>query len=364
MKVLALIFTFSLTLYAQECTHQWDIYFDTNPLHSKYLSGDTATGYGVFNYWGDPNLVLKIEGQFPKSRFLSFESEATELAINEDHLFDYEMVANEGSRNPFLPGEDIATTNRSYTAWAMQNPPAGRVNTFRLPSGRLTQAIMYRVYSPNEGVKLTRKDLPRVFAYNRYTGQSTSCPRFIFNDPKFYFPQFLAGIYTLFTPFEFKQPENMTIAGLNKAAGYAFALTPLSTNEVVVVKFKAPTFFNSHSGKGIFSLDSQVRYWSFCTSNLPKNQTLNCLPDFKSKPDSKGYVTVVVGTGDSVKKKAEQQGYSFLPDARQWTQKVMGFVYRNLVVREDFKEKDMYQGEYLPHGKVCSRNSFLAGSCR
>ena len=179
-----------------------------------------------------------------------------------------------------------------------------------------------------------------------------------------YFPQILADIYTTFNGFEFKVPGDMKVAGLNKGASYMYAVTPMTSQDVVVIRFKSPIFNDTHSGKGIFKNDAQVRYWSFCTSNFPKNETLNCLPDFESKPDQSGWVALVVGTGDGVKKASLDLGYAFLPDIRKSSQRVMGFVYRNLLPNESFKENEMYQGDYAPFAKICYRADFISGSCR
>lgn len=348
---------------SQECTSQWVTFFDTNPLHPKYLTGDTSTGYAVFNVWGDGDVVFELSGNFPHSRFMSFETESTRLAISVDHLFDGEITPDEGSVNPFTPGTPIDAPNRAYHVYAMQNPPDGARNVIELPQGRLSQAIMYRVYSPNEGVTLSRSDLPRVFAYDRATGRPTACPGSASFDPAFHFPEFLAGIYTTFTRFEFKVAGDATIAGLNKASGYMYGLTPLGRDEVVKIRFKAPTFFDSRPGVGAFSLEPDVRYWSFCTNDLPKNRTLNCLPDFAAKADPDGNVTVVVGTGDGVRQAAESRGENFLPDTRATLQRTMGFVYRNLVAREAFQNTSMYRGDYAPRGTVCSRSEYLSDRC-
>jgi len=355
---------FSTVARGQECTHLWDYHLETDPLRPKAYSGDSTAGYGVFSFWGNPNLKFEIRGKFPRARFLSYETQSTRLVFSEDSLFDHQIEPDSGSENPFREGVPIDTPYRDYTITMRQTKAEGATNTIRLPHGRLAQSVMLRIYAPNEGVQLSKADLPRIFAYHAETGQPAVCPRHATYPPRWYFPQFLADIYTNFHSFEFKLKGSTNILGLNKAISYMYAVTPMKATHVILIRFLAPSFDNTRPNVGAFPVGAQVRYWSFCNNNFPNNETLNCLPDYLAALDSDGFVTIAIGRGDEVKREALARGYSFLPDTRKARQRVMGFVYRNLGPTPDFKNTDMYQRDYTPNAILCEREDFLKGNCR
>ncbi len=134
---------------------------------------------------------------------------------------------------------------------------------------------------------------------------------------------------------------------------------------MIIIKFKAPTFANTQSGVGPFpsSQSSDVRYWSMCSQNLTKNETLNCLPDHLAKVDNLGFVTLVVGAGAGLREAAEQRKYNFLEDTRQSNQSMIAFAYRNIMPSQPFQTDSMYRGDYLPKAKMCSNEKFLSDQC-
>lgn len=352
------------TSVAQECSALWEYSFDTNPLHSKFYLGDTSAGYAVLSYVADPNLRLVIKGQYPYARFMSLETQDTKLSVNEDAQFDYQIIPDEGSTNPFLEGNPLDAEKRSFTVVATQDIVKGTKNALKLPSKGKSQSIMYRIYSPKEGYVLSAKDLPKVYAYDKNTLKEAKCPRHASYPEKFHFPHFLADIYTtLYPDFVFKLPPEMNAAGLNKAASYMYSEIKMGTEEATLIRFKAPTFTNLRSGKGIFHSSEEVRYWSFCAVNFPNNQTYNCLPDYLGVSKQDGFQYILVGRGEDLKKEAEKRGYAYLPDIRKVNQHAIGFVYRNILPKPLFKEGSMYQNHFAPQGMKCPKSDFLANKC-
>lgn len=106
-----------------------------------------------------------------------------------------------------------------------------------------------------------------------------------------------------------------------------------------------------------------MRYWSFCTQNLVKGDTLRCLPDFLSSPDEDGYIRLVIGRGQDVKDYALSRGFDFIDDVRGDDQPVLQMIYRNLLPNAQFSENSLYQGDYIPSGKICSKRLFFSGRC-
>lgn len=342
----------------------WNVDFSTDPLHDKAYLGDTSTGYGVLSYKQTKNLKLVIKGSFPYARFFSFETQDTQIFLSEDALFDYNMVPDEGSENPFLEGTSLQTKNRNYTVTFLEDKKEGDVNTVRLPHKGLTQSIMMRIYTPHDGVKLTEKDLPKVYAYDAVTGKEASCPMRAPYMERFFFPQALADIYSTVHPdLSFKLQKDTKLMGMNKAITYMYGVAALAAEDVFLIRFKAPTFNNTQSGSGSFHISGNVRYWSVCAVSLPTNVSKVCLPDHLARIDANGYVNIVLGHGDDVKKAALERGYSYLPDHREPNQKVYGLVYRNMIPAPDFKLLTMFQGNYIPVAKRCSAEDFLNETC-
>ncbi len=351
-------------VYGQECSSRWITDLGTDPFDEKFFLGDTSAGYAAFSYWADPDLVLEIKGEFPHARFFSIESQDTQFFLRADHLLDHEIAPDPGSTNPFTEGNPLDVEKRTFTVRAMQDKPLTGSNLLELPKKGLTQSIMVRIYSPNDGLKLSTADLPSIRAFDRRTGKERACPlpaRYLYES---HFPQFLADAYVLFKPgFEFKLPPETNAAGQNAAASYLLAVTQVAHNEVALMRFIPPTYMDTQSGKGTMSLEPQVRYWSMCAVNFPRNTTNFCFPDRLSSVQDDGFQYIVVGKGEGVKKAAEERGYSFVPDTRKLNQNVFGFLYRNLVARKDFQETHLFKGDYKPQTMKCSNESFIDGSC-
>lgn len=339
MKTYAVFFVLALSavrLSAQECTHLWKSWLDTDPLKPKVLSGDSNAGYAVLAYWGDPTLRLEVKGKLPAVRFTSFESYETKLQLSVDSLFDRDMETDsEGNYT-------VNVTTKKYNQ--------GRENQLNVAASKVTQVIFYRMYSPQSGVTLDSGDLPRIFAFDARTGAERKCPKASSIPVKWHFPEFLADLVSTVTDFSFR--KSAVFIGSNAAVpGYLWAITKLKRGaEVAVVRFKTPTFD---------ATDANVRYWSLCLQDFPKNETLSCLPDWIAKPDADGFATLVVGKGSDVEAAALKAGYNFLPDTRRSGQHVLGFAYRNILPSDDFAAGPLYTGDFKPIGEVMTREEFL-----
>jgi len=339
----------------------------TDPNQAKGYSGDTNVGYGLFAVKGDNVTKYVLKGKFPKARFMSVQTYNTRFQKHVDSILDVAIEPDPGSENPFRPGVDMDTEKRDFTLELVPETfYTGAPNQLKMAKGNLNHNFFYRIYSPQEGVTLTEDDLPRVSAVDAATNQPVDCPKMIKMPEYLKFPQFMVNLVARFQPFEFKSKSG--VVGSNAGIpAYLYALQEMERADVVVVRFKAPRFLNNRKIDDEFPESdpktSDVRYWSFCLQNFVRNETLACLPDFLATPDSDGMVTLIVGTGDDVKQAALAKGFNFLPDARVKKQKVLGFVYRNVLPNKTFASQNMYQGDYFPEGTQCLKTDFLAGKC-
>jgi hypothetical protein len=349
--------------FSQECTG-WNPLLDTDPTHSKYMSGDTNAAYGVLGFIGDPGKKLVVKGTFPNSRFMSITTTQMKKEINVDAILDFNIEPDPGSQNPFRPNVPIDTPNRSYTVELLPPGVASQgKNVVRLADNHKIQAILYRIYSPNAGLQVDTSWLPHVFAYDAETGAPTDCPKH-FDIPTFFrFPQFLTIIIPKRSEFDF-QAGNTTWGPNSAIPYYLFGDDRVRQgDEVMQIRFKAPTFVNTLSGTGPFTNIGDVRYWSICVQNIVRNQTLACLPDWQAKTDASGFVHFVWGLGDDVRQAAESRGYNFIEDTRGNNQKTVVMFYRNMLPNAAFEAQNMYKGDYLPHANLCSRDAFLKRQC-
>jgi hypothetical protein len=230
----------------------------------------------------------------------------------------------------------------------------------RLGDGTIQQSLLLRIYSPDPGVTISPADLPRIFAQDAATGEPVDCP-----DPAplkltLDLPEGLEAPVRRKSVFDFM---NIQVPwGPNSAIpAYLGAAERMDADEVAVIRFKAPRPFDP--SVTIFSDQSEVRYWSLCSENLPKLITLNCLPDSLAKVDSMGFVTVAFGTGDAVRQAANRFGYTYLEDKRAPDQRVAMFAYRNVLPSAAFQAGSLYQGDYRPEGALCDRGDFISGQC-
>ncbi len=353
------------SLRAEECTHMLKFALDTDPNHAKGLSGDTNAAYGLMSFMGNPNRKFVIKGEFPKARFLSIESEETQMEKKVDGILDFNIEPDDGSLNPFRENVDMNTPHRSYTVEALSyDVPTSRKNILRLPNNRRIHNLMFRIYSPSSGVTLTKESFPRIFAVNANTGAPMSCPTKVYHDFYFHFPQILTAIIPRLEKFAFQRAD---IAwGPNSAIPYYLwgGNRMHKGSEVVLVKFKKPTYTQTFGGVGEFDNLGETRYWSLCAQNIVNNETLACVPDYLAKSDERGIATVVFGTGPGVRQAAEKMNFNFIEDTRSWRQFAIVFAYRNVLPKKDFADHDMYKGEYEPRGVLCSRQEFLRGDCQ
>ena len=104
--------------------------------------------------------TLRLKGQFPHARYMSFVSyRATGQAV--ESLADTAIAADPGSANPFIAGSNRAAAKRNYTVTVALRPDSkeagdGKVtggdgtNTLRAPlveTGKGAVSILYRIYA-------------------------------------------------------------------------------------------------------------------------------------------------------------------------------------------------------------------------
>lgn len=354
------------------CNPGWYTQLESDPSTPAPYGNNVDTGYAEFFFVQDPRIKLVLKGSFPMVRFVSFQTYTSLRFAVAGALFDYQVTMDPGSLNPYVPGAAVDRSPRAYTITILPPAaPASSPNVLRMGDDPLQQFIV-RFYSPDAGVALQPADLPKVYAYYWASGLPAPCPSFL-SVP---FPHELSpglpapqpGTGVTFVPFS-------DIGMVNSAVPFYWSsYNHMALGEVAVIRFRAPSFVNTHSGSGTFpdpgALD--MRYWSLSGLDPTTWVTFGGLPDWMAlPPDANGYVTVVVSRSPVVQAHAATRGHNFILDQRSpavdpGTESVI-FAYRNLLpspsFMPDFTDSSTYPAAYVPTGLICSEDAYLQNLC-
>jgi len=354
----------SFRSFSQECSHLWQHDLGTGTIGPKGYMGDTHAAYGIQAFLNDGTKYYVVKGRFPKARFFSVETYEGKKNGTAKSLFDSQIVPDSGSVNPFTNGVPLNAEPRNYTVIiAPEGAPKLGANQLTFSKKERYISFYIRYYAPSFGFDVSLADLPEVEAFDLKNQQPSSCSKSwpVENFTKY--PQFLGGLSDK-PEGVFSFSQETWHKGANSAVGkYAQGHSEMRFDEVALIRFKAPSFFNSFSGFGNFNSNAQVRYWSLCEINFPNNQGLVCLADYLTPPDKDGYVTVVTGSGEDIKAEAGRRGYYFMPDMRPKNAVMILFAFRNILPSADFKQNEQYKGDYNPKIRICKESEFLDGSC-
>lgn len=362
--LIGLFVTLSLTGFSQECSHLWQYDLKTGTVGPKGYMGDTHAAYGIQAFLNRGNLYYVVKGQFPKARFFSVEAYEGRKNGTGKSLLDSQLVPDAGSVNPFTEGVSLSAEPRNYTVIiAPEGSPQLGPNQITFSKRQRFISFYIRYYAPHLGAQVTLEDLPHVEAYDLKTQKPTSCGKSWPVENFTNYPQFLGGLSDKPAGVFSFQPAAWH-KGANTAVGkYSEGHSEMRFDEVALIRFKPPTFFNSFSGMGIFNNSNQVRYWSLCEINFPNNQGLVCLADYLTPPDKDGWVTVVTGSGAEVQAEAMRKGYYFMPDIRPSNAVMILFAFRNILPSKEFQQNGQYKGDYNPKIQICKESEFLEGRC-
>lgn len=374
-------------------------------------------------YWNavlpiPPGGQIEIAGRYPRARYLSFHVyDNRGLAV--DALADVDIAPDGGSGNPFLPGADRTTNDRSYTARVVNErvPASGRApntlyteNADGSRSSRSFQGSFFtiRVYEPDRGLDDTggaglphltvvtadgsRTPLPEcppalvpetgatgTLAELGFAGALPRAPTLGFDPPRWVRHRSAASSYTLaYGQAEGREPPITELTGRLPESGlgenshnkYVFAVANRTFGEVLTLRARAPTFPSTVNGEPVMG-DGQLRYWSLC-SNLDTTQFLACRNDDAFPLDRNRDYTVAISTAASRPANAtEACGVTWLPFGPDQKSVI---ILRNMLPRADFAEavqraeqgqEEAAMRDYYPRGTYYrTRADFERLGCR
>lgn len=317
---------------------------------------------------------LRIQGQFPHARYMSFTIYAGRSTVLIDHIADKDIVPDRGSVNPFRPLANRNALRRSYTIYVQEGlPPVKRRPRNTVYTGPYHPVlVMYRVYAPDQGAddygsvgkpRITELDGPP----NSYS-HATPWP---FCSPLQ--PARSTGNIGLVDSQRWHRLGNLGGGGVNADDVYLETRLNHDDADEFVIRFKAPTFDNTYAGQRISPL-ANVRYWSLCMYDMLSTKVVACLHDYEAVKSRSGYVTVVISTlANRPASATPAHGLNWLPFGPE----AVGLLnYRQLLPNPSFQgsfmniASDAYQyqmqaavGRYLPTIQTCSLTAFTPTSC-
>ncbi len=374
---------------------------------TNVLAVDTKAVYWGGTYGALPGTRIRIEGQYPHSRYMSwnvYDSAARPI----DALSDSQLAPDPDSSNPYLPGADRTVTQRSYTAFIEVGPRPAQLAPNTLYTGDSQGGtFLYRVYVPDAGRdQKGGVPLPKVMLES---ADGSGAPLSVEQCRELQAPyaqplnDLIAGApglpdptadgegYPGRNPPNWRLFENFCSSAVdvmldnetgeqfqpgaeercgngpgffsNRDIAYVFAPTSRGFGELLVLRGRAPTFADTRPGPAVMPSGQQLRYWSFCQYEPATQRVIDCRSDDRVVVGPDGGYTIVVSTAEQRPANARPEcGVTWLP----WGPQTQGLlIYRHMLADPSFAQaiQNVPQpgaeldtmGDYYPSGE------YLAG---
>lgn len=330
------------------------------------------------------NIGLRITGEFPYARYMSFNVYDGDEGTSYGALTDFRISPLPNNVNPFVAGSKALAKNRSYSITVLPESGfvGGKENVITFNKKIKVLTVILRNYVPL-GDAYGGVALPKIEAFDPRTGQPVKLPpRYNLKGSKS--PEIMAlrlapvfGTATDDDTLRFYQVEGS--GQFNNADNcYLICAVEQALGQVVLIRIKPPSF--PHSNDEFDKTD--VRFWSFNQGN-PDTTTPFGMRDDEFNRNQDGFVNIAIGH-EVIRSTAEARGYNFMPWKADREKSVI--LYRNLVTNPQYrgnlarvpettpkdlekknkqdlpaKEAKNYIGEYAPTGKKVSEAMFMQG---
>jgi hypothetical protein len=252
--------------------------------------------------------TVTVQGRYPLARYMSFQLYDDNRNV-QDAINDLAINPDSGQNNPYRTGSAQGT----YTVHVVfgnkpQTPAANTVYT----QGLTNVALVYRIYYSNNPDNLAATNLDPVLPVVSVEGSTlTSCPPrpiivpedltvwgrldnsdFIGTRPSTAFvpsnpPTWNTVTTGGSTPYYPSEDNSYLIAAISRDY-----LLPPYNYDMVVVRFRAPTFANTQAGQPPYT-PAQMRFWSFCQDEPILTSVVRCIPD-NNHSSRGGFATFVI----------------------------------------------------------------------
>lgn len=373
---------------------------------------DEAATYWVAALPALPGTRLRIEGEYPHSRYFSYNAYDPALRPT-DAITDYQLDPSEGG-NPY---RNAGASHGRYVAYLKPGmvPQAREPNTIYAGSIDLLNRVdlpnpvwllIYRIYLA-EGSRSGGVPLPKL---TLETAGGTATPVALERCnplPPEGLPGLVNGVIRdssnplpgLPFPLAPKQPQMLRFYGLPEALrqlvsnavgfqlplgaitgadtgggflsnidnAYVTGIASRDKGSLYILRARAPRYARQPAEAPLGA--AQVRYWSICTNEFVSQRYVDCLSDFEVPVDAQGYFTLVVS--DPAQKPAnatDANAMAWLPWGSIYPDSVL--IYRHMLPSPHFTQAVQnvpygtppvdVMGEYLPRIAYCDKATIEA----
>ena len=347
--------------------------------YSNYFDYSFDRTTGKARYVG-----LRITGQFPYTRYMSFNVYDAEEGATYGALTDFKISPLPGNVNPFVAGSDAEAKNRMYTINVLPEGYStdGLENVLPFDGQAIkVLTVMLRYYVTQKGGLTGNVPLPTIEAFDARTGRGVALPTAYplrGSMPKVVLRGRLAPIFrtALDDTLRFYKGSGSGQFG-NADNMYLITAIKRGEGEVLLIRIMPPSYPSTNNEYD----QTDVRYWSFNEGDANTSTPFG-MKDEEFKRAKDGFVYIAIGD-KSIRRTAEDRGYNFMP----WKAKrrKMVVLYRNMLTNpqyrgnfdkvpeiepEDvFDKQNLYDkdaknfiGHYAPTGKKISQALFMRGS--
>ncbi|AXQ28449.1 hypothetical protein D0B54_07030 [Solimonas sp. K1W22B-7] len=372
---------------------------------------DEAATYWVAALPALPGTRLRIEGEYPRSRYFSYNAYDPALRPT-DAITDYQLDPAAGG-NPYRSADAAGGRYVAYLKPGMVPEPrepntlyAGSIdllNRADLPNP--LWLLIYRVYLA-EGSRSGGVPLPKL---TLETAGGTATPIALESCnplPPEGLPGLVNGVIRdssnpLPLPFPLapKEPQVLRFYGLPEALrqlvsnavgfplplgaitgadtgggflsnvdnAYVTSMASRDQGSLYIVRARAPSHALRPSDAPLGS--AQLRYWSLCTNEFVSQRYVDCLSDYEVPVDAQGYFTLVVSDPAQRPSNAtDAKAIAWLPWGSVYPDSVL--IYRHMLPSPHFAQAVQnipygtppveVMGEYLPKVAYCDRATIEA----
>lgn len=295
---------------------------------------DAYSNYFAYSFERtDPNMGIRINGEFASARYMSFNLYDVEVGSSFAAILDKDMTSKECSSNPYA--NESGEPNKRYSVNIVpEGTDASNLENSMEFDGAINRlSIFIRYYVP-QGDKYADVPLPSVEAFDINTGEILELP-----SPFNLIPEYvdIDELTTMVSPlFNLEIDEvirfyNANSGGLypNKHNHYVAAPITKRPDSVYMVRFKAPTYVMDYSEIGT----KNMRYFSINQGGI-NTRNYSGIKDEDFIIANDGFITIVIAD-DEPDLRQKAAGLNFMPWAVPSGKMIL--LYRNLVINEDFE---------------------------
>lgn len=378
-----------------------------NTVWESYIGRDTTVGIlpdkyaNYFTYTlarTNNDMGFKISGEFPDTRYFSFNVYSIGDNATQGSLVDYEIKTDSGKPNPFVANKDSVEVGKRFTTYIVPSKHKDKKLPNILPFRDDVKVLLMviRLYDYNiddfggvefptvqaftmedelDNVELNPVNLPKGLNL-RSLVRNVSLPGMVErlgllyeaeNTIQLDGPRSNKKYYSL--PFHAIDTKGYIENNDNR---YLLTAITKKENEVYIFKFKSPSYTTDSDNIN----QTDVRYWSFNLGNAA-TYNFNALKDEDALLDEEGYVNIVLASPDAViEERVKALNYNFLAWNMPWEKGLI--LFRHMLAHPDFEaqiddvppikegmadftptEAQKFMGDYAPQGIRMSKSDFL-----